>query len=195
MFREQSNMSFDTEKYRIRNLNEEAIENSIQLQRLEKSNLVILDKIAIMQKTQRSMSTEIDYSSDWVELETRESDIDPETGEYTDEESDWESQLKGLEIEIGIFDVRLLPYITVMFVLAPVEEVDQGKIISWNYKGYFFQVDDIPGAVNENFKNVTLKLGMRITDFRPHGHGGDYELKRPWKMKAIVKFFNPVQYS
>ena len=182
-------MGFETEKNKLNKINEGSVVNDKDKGRQKNIDLSIDTRVDQLNRTEGIVSKLHDLSRDWVQLSAVSGYFDPVTNEWLPESDDWDSQATNFDISLGVFDIRLLPYVRVNFVFKPCEERDNNRILQWVNQGFFFTATDIAG--NENFKDVTLHLSCDINDFRPEGDQGEWSLERPWKCKVIITVANP----
>jgi len=182
-------MTWETSKHKLNKINENSINNNRDNKRQKDNDLNIDSRVIKLNRTQGVSSKLYNISKDWVQLEAVEGVFDPETNTWVSESDDWDVQGITNDVDLGIFDIRLLPYIKVNFIFKPLEERDDKRILEWVCQGVFYTVEDV--IDDENFQHVILHLSCKIEDFRPLGDQGEYNLTRPWKVKIMITLTNP----
>ena len=182
-------MSWETEKRKLYKSNEKAIKHNTKIERQKNINSKIDLNIKNLNQTNNIISKFYNISQDWKQLVSLNGNFDSIIGEW-EEDTVWSDQALGWNIQLGVFDIRLLPYIKADFIFKPVEEIDKNKILEWVNSGIFYSVETLEEN-NEFLKNVTMHLTCQISKFRPEGDQGDYQLQRPWKVKTLITLINP----
>jgi len=101
------------------------------------------------------------------------------------------AQAQSWIIDIGLFDVRLLPYITVNWACKPTSEEDKEEILDYVAHSQFFEVSSSESS-DENFKNVIMHLCVTVEDTRSYN---GVSPERPWYLKPIISLYNPRRYT